>query len=52
MLLVLLFLEHGVLDPLGGLRALRINVGRPEVCDGVFDDEEGGDGEGPDEPVG
>ena len=50
--LVLIFLEHGVFEPFGGFGALRIHVGRPEVGDCVFDDEEGGDGESPDQPVG
>lgn len=52
MLLILVLLKHLVLEPLGGFRALCVHVGGPEMGDGVFDDEEDGDSEGPDEPVG
>jgi hypothetical protein len=50
-LLVFVLLEHLVLKPLGGFRALCVDVCGPEVSDGVFDDEEDGNGEGPDQPV-
>jgi hypothetical protein len=50
-LLVLVLLKHLVLEPLGGFGALGVDVCGPKVGDGVFDDEEGRDGHGPDEPV-
>jgi len=49
--LILALLKHHVLEPLCGPGALRINVGRPEVGDCVFDDEEERNRNGPDQPV-
>lgn len=51
-LLILVLFKHGLLDPLRRPRALRVDVRSPEMRDGVFDNEEHGDGERPDEPVG
>jgi hypothetical protein len=50
--LVIILFKHGVFEPLCGFGAVRVNVRGPEMCDGVFNDKECGDGEGPDEPVG
>lgn len=52
MLLILVLFKHLVLKPLGSFRALCVHVCSPEMGDGVFDDEEDGNSEGPDEPVG
>ena len=51
-LLILVLLEHGLLDPLRRPGALRVYVRGPEMRDGVFDNEERRNGERPDEPVG
>lgn len=52
MLLVLVLLEHFVLEPFGRFRTLCVDVCSPEVGDGVFDDEEDRDSKGPDQPIG
>lgn len=51
MLFVLGLLEHGIFEPLGGSGTLCIDVRRPEMRDCVFNDEEGGNRDSPDEPV-
>ena len=50
-LLILVLFEHLVFKPLGDFRAIRVDVCGPEMCECVFDDEEGGDRECPDEPA-
>ena len=51
-LLVLFLFEHGVFEPLCGFGAVRVDICGPEMRNGVFDDEECGNRERPDEPVG
>lgn len=51
MLFVLGLLEHDIFEPLGGSGTLCIDVRRPEMRDCVFNDEEGGNRDSPDEPV-
>jgi hypothetical protein len=50
-LLILVLLEHGILEPLRRPRALRINMGDPEMRNRVLDDEERRDRKRPDEPT-